>query len=163
MDSFASLDIAGRRSTPLIQQSEASECGLACLAMVAGHHGLQTDMPALRRQFSLSLKGTTLKALIGIAEAIGFNARPLRGDIVDLDELVLPVILHWDLNHFVVLTKLSRGLRGCRYHIHDPARGAHVLGEAELSRHFTGVVLELTKSEQFQPRSERSRLRISQL
>jgi ATP-binding cassette subfamily B protein RaxB len=157
------LDVSGVRRTPLIQQSEAAECGLACLAMVAGYHGFKTDLSALRRRFSLSLKGATLKSLIQIGEAIGFNARPLRGNIGDLGELALPAVLHWDLNHFVVLTKVSRRLKGCRFHVHDPARGARVIGDAELSRHFTGVVLELIKSERFQPRSERSKLRISQL
>lgn len=157
------LELTGARRTPYIQQSEASECGLACLAMVAGYHGLKTDMPTLRRRFSLSLKGATLKAIMGIAEAIGFHARPLRGEIDNLDQLSLPAILHWNLNHFVVLTKVTRGLRGRKYHINDPARGQRQIGEAELSRHFTGVVLELMKSETFQPRAERSKLRINQL
>jgi ATP-binding cassette subfamily B protein RaxB len=65
------LELGGGRRTPLIQQSESSECGLACLAMLAGHHGLKVDMPALRRRFSLSLKGATLKSLMQIAEGIG--------------------------------------------------------------------------------------------
>ena len=157
------LELSGRRRTPLIQQSEASECGLACLAMVAGAHGLETDMQTLRRKFSVSLKGATLKTLMSISEQIGFTTRPLRGEIDNLSQLTLPAILHWDLNHFVVLTKVSSGMRGQRFHIHDPARGALKLGELEVSRQFTGVVLELSKAETFQPRSEKSRLRISQL
>jgi ATP-binding cassette subfamily B protein RaxB len=157
------LELGGRRRTPLIQQSEASECGLACLAMVAGYHGLKTDMPTLRRRFSISLKGATLKALMQIAEQSGFNARPLRAEIEALGELALPAVLHWDLNHFVVLTKVSRGWRGRRYHIHDPARGARTIDAEDLSRHFTGVVLELMKGESFKARSERSPLRIGQL
>ena len=150
----AALHLTWRPSTPLISQSEASECGLACLAMVAGHHGLRTDLPALRRRFSVSLKGITLKTLIGISEQIGFHCRALRGEIDNLDQLPLPAILHWDLNHFVVLARVRSGLKGKRFEILDPARGRRVLGEGELSRHFTGVVLELTKSESFQPRSE---------
>jgi ATP-binding cassette subfamily B protein RaxB len=157
------LELGGGRRTPLIQQSEASECGLACLAMVAHGHGLKVDLPALRRRFSLSLKGSTLKSLIGVAEQIGFNARPLRGEIEHLAQMALPVILHWNLNHFVVLTRVAGALGRRRYHIHDPARGARVLREEELSRHFTGVALELIKSEKFQQRSEQSKLRISQL
>jgi ATP-binding cassette subfamily B protein RaxB len=120
-------------------------------------------MPALRQRFSVSLKGASLKALMSIAEAIGFNARPLRGEIDHFDDLVLPAILHWDLNHFVVLSRVRSGLRGKRFEILDPARGKRLIGEAELSRHFTGVVLELTKSESFQRRTERSQLRIGQL
>ena len=126
-------------------------------------YGLNTDMPALRRRFSLSLKGTTLKTLMGVAEQLGFHARPLRGEIDGSGALPLPAILHWDMNHFVVLTKVSHGIRGTRYHVHDPAHGARALREEELSRHFTGIVLELIPSESFKPKSEAARLRISQL
>lgn len=163
MTAYTLLNPTGRCSTPLIQQSEASECGLACLAMVAGHHGLKTDLAALRMRFSLSLKGMTLKTLVGMAEQVGFHCRSLRADIEDLDQLQLPAILHWDLNHFVALANVRSGLKGRRFQIHDPARGKRLIGEAELSRHFTGVLLELTKTENFTPRSEASKLKISQL
>jgi ATP-binding cassette subfamily B protein RaxB len=157
------LELGGGRRTPMIHQSEAAECGLACLAMVAGHHGLKTDMPALRRCFSLSLKGVSLTTLMQIAERMGFSGRPLRVEIARLKEVSLPAVLHWDLNHFVVLTKMRRGLRGPRFQIQDPAAGTRTVSEEELSRHFTGVALELLKNEQFRPRVERSQLRIGQL
>lgn len=157
------LDLAGARRTPFLAQSEASECGLACLAMVAGRHGLKTDLPTLRRRFSLSLKGSTLKALMQIAEQIGFTARPLRGETESLDKLPVPAVLHWDLNHFVVLAKTSRGVRGRRFHIHDPARGPRILSAEEVSRHFTGVALELAPGETFRPSVERSKLKMNQL
>jgi ATP-binding cassette subfamily B protein RaxB len=164
MEGVANLiDIRGRRRTPVILQSEASECSLACLAMAAGHYGLHTDLPSLRRRFSLSLKGVTLKTLVSIAEQIGFNCRPLRGEIGSLSQLQCPAVLHWDLNHFVLLVRVHAGLKGNRFEIHDPACGRRVIGEGELSRHFTGVVLELSKSESFVPASQVSRLRISQL
>lgn len=149
--------------TPVVRQAETSECGLACLAMVAGHHGLTTDLPSLRRRFSLSLKGITLKALIGIAEQVGFNCRALRCEIGDLSQVQCPAILHWDLNHFVVLVGVRDGFKGRRFEIHDPARGHRLIGEAEFSHHFTGVALEVTKSEAFVPGTQASKLRISQL
>ena len=136
---------------------------MACVAMVACFHGFRTDLAALRQRFSLSLKGATLKQLIGVSEQLGFNSRPLRGEIEDLKQLALPAILHWDLNHFVVLTRVTGGLRAPRYHIHDPAKGALVLTRDELSRHFTGIILELLKSENFQPAQEQTKLRIAQL
>jgi ATP-binding cassette, subfamily B, bacterial CvaB/MchF/RaxB len=141
------LNLGGRKATPYIQQSEASECALACIAMIAGFHGLETDLIALRRRFELSLKGATLKQLMHIAEELGFSTRPLRGEIENLDELALPTILHWDLNHFVVLTKITRGLKGQRFQVHDPASGVKSLTVEEISRHFTGVALELVKSD----------------
>jgi ATP-binding cassette, subfamily B, bacterial CvaB/MchF/RaxB len=157
------LELRGRRSTPHIPQSEASECALACLAMVAGHHGYKTDLVALRQRYGLSLKGATLKQVIQVAESMGFNARPLRGEIDDLPHLSLPAILHWNLNHFVVLVGISQGLGGRRYHIHDPARGVLKLSREEVSRSFTGVALDLLKSESFRRKIERVDLGITQL
>lgn len=92
---------------PLIQ-SEAAECGLACLAMVAGHYGLHMDLPQMRRRFPLSLKGLRLNQLIEHAQQLGLNARALRLEMQDLGRLKLPCILHWDLNHFVVLARVGR-------------------------------------------------------
>ena len=157
------LEFGGSRRTPYIGQNEASECALACLAMVACHHGYKTDLAALRQRHALSLKGATLKQVMSIAEAIGFSIRPLRGDLDDLGHLTMPAILHWNLNHFVVLVRIERGLRGMRYHIHDPAKGALVLTREEVSRHFTGVALEFVKSETFKPKMERTQLGITQL
>jgi ATP-binding cassette subfamily B protein RaxB len=157
------LQLYGDRRTPAIRQSEASECGLACLAMIAGCHGLQADLPSLRRRFSLSLKGVTLKTLTSIAEQIGFNCRSLRGEIGELSQIQCPAILHWNLNHFVVLVRVRDGVRGTEFHIHDPARGRRHVGEKELSRHFTGIVVELTKAETFSPGDQASRLRLTQL
>lgn len=157
------LDLGGKRKTPYIAQSEGSECALACIAMVAGYHGYHTDLIALRQRYGMSLKGANLRQVIQVAEDIGFNARPLRGEIEDLPHLSLPAILHWDLTHFVVLTKISAGLRGTRYHIHDPERGTLIFGRDEMSKHFTGVALDLLKSESFKPKIQRRQLGITQL
>lgn len=157
------IEFRGAKRTPYIAQNEASECGLACLAMVASYHGYKTDLLALRQRYGTSLKGATLKDLMEVAERLGFSARPLRGDINDLSHLSLPSILHWNLNHFVVLTKINKSFGGVRYHIHDPARGALILARDEFSRHFTGVTLDLLKSESFRPKIEQSQLRIAQL
>ncbi|MFC7332623.1 cysteine peptidase family C39 domain-containing protein [Rhodocista pekingensis] len=86
-----------------------SECGLACLAMVLGHHGHVTDLSALRRRFSVSLKGTTMKTIALMGQRLG---------LAHLKDLKLPAILHWDMNHFVVLAAVT----GDRVTIHDPAK-----------------------------------------
>jgi len=142
----------GRR-LPLILQTEAAECGLACLAMVAGHHGLRTDLSTMRRRFSVSLKGATLKNLIEIAKALQLASRPLKLDLEHLAALKLPCVLHWDMNHFVVLKALSRG----RATIHDPAIGERAISIAELGKHFSGVALELAPAAGFAPREEAQR------
>ncbi len=157
------IEFSGRQKTPYIPQGEASECALACLAMVAGFHGYQTDLITLRQRYGMSLKGANLKQVMQVAEDIGFNARPLRGEIEDMPHLSMPAILHWNLNHFVVLTAVTGGVRGKRYHINDPARGAIVLTEEEVSRQWTGVALDLLRSESFKPKIERKQLNITQL
>ena len=86
--------------TPVLQ-SQAAECSLACLAMVASAHGHQVSLQELRQRFSLSLKGANLQQLIGYAAALGLAARPVRLELEELSQLPLPSILHWDLNHFV--------------------------------------------------------------
>ncbi|HSM22892.1 MAG TPA: peptidase domain-containing ABC transporter, partial [Rubrivivax sp.] len=149
----------GLQRVPLILQTEAAECGLACLAMVAGAHGLATDLPTLRQRFSLSLKGVTLADLVRMADALQFNSRALRAELDELDQLQLPCVLHWDLNHFVVLVSLKRG----EAVIHDPARGLRRLKMDELSRHFTGVALELQAAPGFVPATERQHVTLRQL
>jgi ATP-binding cassette, subfamily B, bacterial CvaB/MchF/RaxB len=141
----------GRPSVPVLLQSEAAECALACLAMVVAAHGHRTDLPTLRQRFSLSLKGATMADLVRMAGELRFNARALRVEPEQLQQLALPCVLHWDLNHFVVLTEV----RGSTATVHDPARGLRRLKLHELSQHFTGVALELTPAADFSPRVER--------
>lgn len=157
------IHLGGGKRVPLIRQTEAAECGLACLAMVASFHGYQTDMSAMRRRFSISMKGATLKTLVGIADDLAMSARALRTELDELTDIALPAILHWDLNHFVVLTRVDRSLKGTRYRINDPGQGPVVLTGAEVSKHYTGIALELTPTERFQRRTERSPLRITQM
>ncbi|PZP63615.1 MAG: ABC transporter [Pseudoxanthomonas spadix] len=128
-----------------ILQSESSECGLASLAMVTDAHGMRIGLPEIRRRFPLSLKGAKLKHLTHIAQQLGFSTRPLRLDMEDLGKLKLPCILHWDLNHFVVLAKVGRA----KVTILDPAVGERRLSLSEVSEHFTGVALELTPGADF--------------
>ncbi|WP_415810449.1 peptidase domain-containing ABC transporter [Litorimonas haliclonae] len=144
---------------PVILQAEAAECGIACLAMVAGYHGYQTSLTELRRKFSVSLKGVNLKSLSIAADMLGLSARGLRCELEDLRQLKAPCILHWGLNHFVVLKKATRK----KVTIHDPARGKRVLPLAEVSKHFTGVALELTPTPDFEKKEDKERVRITDL
>lgn len=128
----------GRR-LPMMRQSEAAECGLACLAMVAAYHGQHHSLPSLRRRFATSLKGMTLTQLLAVAHGLGLNGKPVQLELDDLPDLSVPCILHWDLDHFVVLRKAGR--RGAI--LHDPAVGERRLSVAELSKHVTGIAIEL--------------------
>ncbi|MGY0612273.1 MULTISPECIES: peptidase domain-containing ABC transporter [unclassified Luteimonas] len=134
-----------RREVRLLQQSEAAECGIACLGMVAGFHGHHVSLVELRRLFSVSMAGTTLADLVDFADRLGLAARALRLELDQVALLSRPAILHWDLNHFVVLAKVSR--RG--FLVFDPASGHRWISREELSARFTGVALELTPTRDF--------------
>jgi ATP-binding cassette subfamily B protein RaxB len=140
----------------MVMQTEAAECGVACLAMVIGYHGQPCEITELRRQLSVSLKGTSLKHLVGMAERLGFAARPVRLELDELRQLSTPCILHWDLHHFVVLAKVTNDA----IVIHDPAVGVRRLPMAAVSRHFTGVALELTPVGELAPAREPARVRL---
>lgn len=115
-------------------QVESQECALACLVMVAAAHGLHLDLASLRRRFSISIKGTNLAQLMRYAQVLEFSCRPLRLELEEIGQLRMPCILHWNLNHFVVLEKV----RGKRLVILDPAVGRRQMSLEEVSPHFTG-------------------------
>ncbi len=144
---------------PLIFQTEATECGLACLAMIASYHGHIVDLPALRRRFSISLRGTTLADILRFAGSLYLAGRPLRIELEDLSYLKAPCILHWDMHHFVVLKEAGKK----HIVVYDPAAGVRRMTYEQASRHFTGVALELTPTPEFVPKDESQPLRLRDL
>jgi ATP-binding cassette, subfamily B, bacterial CvaB/MchF/RaxB len=147
------------RTLPVVLQTEAAECGLACLTMVLQHHGASTDLAALRTRHAVALTGMTLVTLTDVAQREQLGTRGLRLELDELPQLRLPAILHWDLNHFVVLQSVGNG----HIVVHDPAFGERRLGLEEASRHFTGVALEVWPNPGFAPKEEKTRVRLSQL
>jgi ATP-binding cassette subfamily B protein RaxB len=158
MSVLEELNLGGRR-LPVITASEAAECGLACLAMISRYHGHDVDLNGLRQRYALSLAGASLKSLMEIADQLGFSTRALRLELSALPKVRLPAILHWDLNHFVVLKSVGRKT----VTIHDPAFGAKTLSVEEFSKHFTGVALELSRAESFEPVTARAPIKLSLL
>jgi ATP-binding cassette, subfamily B, bacterial CvaB/MchF/RaxB len=159
MDSIPGLRFGGGRRLPLFLQTEAAECGLASVGMVACFHGHRIDLAGMRRRFTVSLKGATLAYLMQVAGRLHLAPRPLKLDLEELAHLRAPCILHWDLNHFVVLR--SADARGAV--IHDPAFGVRHLTHEEISKHFTGIALELSPTAEFQPADDRRHVRLRDL
>ncbi len=153
------LGLWPRRRVRLVRQAEVTECGLACLAMVANAHGHDVDIGAMRRRFGVSSRGIGLRNLMQTADAMGLTSRPLKMGLEALGQVKLPAILHWDMNHFVVVERV----RGGRAYILDPQGDARWHDAESLSRHFTGVALELRPSADFKPVRESARLRLGQL
>jgi ATP-binding cassette subfamily B protein RaxB len=144
------------RRTPVVLQTETAECGLACLAMIAGRYGHRMDLAALRRHYNLSLRGTTLHDLVRVASNMRLATRALRAELPHLRRLRLPCILHWDHNHFVVLTRVGRRSMV----IHDPGVGRRSVPTEEVNKRFTGIVLEAWPAEGFERKTERARIKV---
>ena len=148
------LNFGFARKLPVLRQTEAAECGLVCLAMVASFFGLRTDPAAIRSRHATSNRGLTLANLMKMASPLGLSTRAVRLDVADLDKLRLPAVLHWNLDHFVVLRQITRkGLR-----IHDPATGERLIPWAEVDKAFSGIALELWPSTEFAKGDERRRI-----
>lgn len=134
---------------PIILQTETSECGLACLAMILNYYGKNINLFELRNQYGSSSRGITLYSIIEIAKHCGLITRPLSLDIDEIPLLRLPCILHWNFNHFVVLTNVTEKY----FTIHDPAFGKRKLSKSEFSNHFTGIALETWSEIKFEKKN----------
>ena len=139
--------LSPKNKVPVVLQTEAAECGLACVSMVAQYYGDKRDMTHLRQHISVSLRGITLKDIMDIAQQMAFQCRALKIEPQDLSQLTLPAILHWDMRHFVVLTNVGRE----RFTIHDPSIGKRTFTFDEASKHLTGIALEITPKDNFSP------------
>ena len=146
------------KRVPVILQSEAAECGLACMAMIAHYYSDKRDLNTLRQSISVSLRGTTLKDVMRIANDLGFQTRAVKIEMEHLAQLSCPAILHWDMNHFVVLTKV----RGKHIFVHDPALGKRKLNFEEASKYVTGIALEVSPSDTFSPKKSAPQLGLTQ-
>jgi len=150
------LRLGLRRRLPMVLQSEAAECGMACLAMIAGWYGRPFTLTDLRRRYGFSLKGATLSDLLRVADGIGLATRPLRLEMHELRLLKRPCVLHWDLNHFVVLKRVGKsGIT-----VHDPNVGVRRLTLEETAKHFTGVAIEFSATGGFEKVETMPRVRL---
>ena len=149
----------GRKTLPVILQTEVTECGLACLTMIGRYHGHDIDLNVLRKKHLISMTGASLKSLMAIAGGLKLAARPLKVELDQLHKLQMPAILHWDLNHYVVL----KSIKGDTVHIVDPGIGLKQMTLSQVSNHFTGVALELTPTAEFSPIEARLKPHLSLL
>jgi ATP-binding cassette subfamily B protein RaxB len=147
------------RHLPLLRQAEATECGHACLAMIAHWYGHRIDLVSLRLSHATSANGLSVHTMALLAEQLGLKARALRLEPEHLPQLKLPAVLHWDMNHFVVLKSVGRRT----FVIHDPARGVLRMSAKPVADHFTGIAVEFSPMEHFTPVHRERRLPLTHL
>ena len=129
-------------------QLEALECGAAALAMVMAYYGKWVPLEQVRLDCGVSRNGSNAKNMLIAARGYGFEAQGLRCETENLaDSITLPCIIHWNFNHFVVLTGISTKYAW----INDPAKGDLRISIDELDQAFTGVCIEIKPGPDFQP------------
>ncbi len=143
----STIPLAAPPRVPLILQGEVSECALASLAMIAAAWGLKADLAAFRERVSVTPRGVNLRTLMNLAAGIGLAPRPVRIGLHRMGDLKFPAILHWNMDHFVVLERVKNGVAT----IVDPARGRISMTLESMSPHFTGIAIEFTPTDAFQP------------
>ncbi|WED22395.1 peptidase domain-containing ABC transporter [Vibrio sp. JC009] len=159
MEMISQLDWGWGKKLALVRQTESAECGVACLAMIADWHGHKISLRHLREKFGITQHGMSFARLIECAELLKLSGRAVRLDLDELDQLSTPCILHWNLNHFVVLKSVKRD----KVVLHDPANGVVQQTLAEVNKHFTGIALELTPTHDFKKRYEKEKTKLSEL
>jgi len=139
------LEFGWSRKIEPIYQAQASECGLACVAMLLNYYGHATTIAQLRLSGISSSRGTTLRGLIELASLCGMQSRPLSVELDDLSDLRLPAIVHVRGDHFAVIEKVGRG----KVVVVDPAVGRRKISLGEFSKIFTGAALECFPNSKF--------------
>jgi ATP-binding cassette subfamily B protein len=123
----------GRR-VPFVRQIDEMDCGAASLAMVCRYFGRRVSLPRIRQLAHTALDGTSLRAIVGAANELGLAARAIRADTTEVSKLSVPAIVHWEGNHWVVLSRVSKR----HVDIVDPASGPRRLTHREFAGKWTG-------------------------
>lgn len=139
-----------------IPQHDKMDCGPACLAMIASHYGKVISLRDLREKSFISKEGVSLLGIEEAAKSIGLEGFGGQLQIDDFENEMLPCILHWNQNHFVVLRKCKRKIfTGAKlFYIADPSHGFVTINEEKLKSSWLsgnehGVAFFLSPTEQF--------------
>jgi ATP-binding cassette, subfamily B, bacterial len=113
------------KAFPFYEQLDAMDCGPTCLRMIAKYYGKSYSLQTLRTKSHLSKTGVNLLGISEAAESIGFRTTGVKISFSQLrDDVVLPCILHWKQNHFVVCYDIRKSRKhGTKVFLADPACG----------------------------------------
>ena len=139
-----------------VAQYDQMDCGPACLSMISNHYGNPISMQFLRDKSFINREGVSLLGIKEAAENIGFETLPVKMDVDNLSNDFLPAILHWNQNHFVVLSKVSTNFftKKRTYKIADPGHGFITLAENKVKQSWysndnQGIILCMEPTEVF--------------
>jgi ATP-binding cassette subfamily B protein RaxB len=140
----------------IVMQAEASECGLACIAMILNFHGNHISLDKLRQLVPMSSHGCNLNQIMQLGDLFGMSCRALKVQLAELKELNTPCILHWNFQHFVVLKKVTKEY--CE--IADPAIGIRRLTWQQVSEAFTGIAVDMQATKKFKKANPSQKLEL---
>ncbi len=130
-------------SFPAYKQLDYKDCGPTCLKIIARYYNRVIQIQELRDLCETTRLGSTLNGLSDASEKIGFRSLGAKVDLITLNELPLPCILHWNREHFVVLYKIKRN----KYYISDPAHGLLKYDKREFLNNWIGADANSTTDE----------------
>lgn len=133
-----------KRVRPILQM-EITECGAASLAMILNYYGKTVTLEELRRECGVSRNGVNAKSIVKAAEYHGLKVRTIRVNVEGAKKVKMPVVIHWNMDHFLVLCGFNK--KGAV--LADPAHGKRTVSMREFSKSFTGIVLEFTPTDGF--------------
>jgi ATP-binding cassette subfamily B protein len=119
---------------PFYKQADSKDCGATCIKIIAKHYGKSLNIQILRKLSETTREGTSLLTLSEASENIGFRSLGIKLNAIKLEEAPLPLILHWNKEHFVVLYKIKKGI----YYISDPAHGLIEYSKEEFLKFWIG-------------------------
>lgn len=133
------------------------DCGHACLRMIASFHGKEYTLQDLRNRSYIDKEGVSLQGISEAAESIGYRTLGVKipfddkPDFPSIQQAPLPVIVHWNQNHFVVVYRISKSF----VWIADPGSAKHKLPVEEFKKHWIsdydrGIALLLEPTAKFE-------------